>query len=411
MADPPRVLGVESCASVACHNATEPSPNSSVAQNEYRVWSASDPHARAYRSLAGERGAAMARLAGLGPATEAPLCLSCHTTAQAGAVAGPRLTREEGVSCEACHGAASPWIGPHARGLYHYDEVLAAGLYPTATVAARAAQCLRCHGPDAGVDHGLIAAGHPQLTFDLASYSRLQPAHFVVDHDYRQRKRPLAEAAVWAIGASAVVARRFRVLGDPPEGRAPLFPELSALNCDSCHVPIADVPPAPARPAAWRPRPILDFSEMPALLAVAAVVSPVLADEITTRQRAVEAAATGAGALGPAAIAFADAVDRLGADIARTGVSGPQARTAMQRLPAPEASISTRTAHATDFALRAFARSALDAGVLSQTDAQAVSQQLQSTAAEALRPGLAAADGARLRADLAGGTHLQEKTP
>ncbi len=411
MAEPPRVLGVESCASVACHNAAEPLPNSSVAQNEYRVWAASDPHARAYKSLSGERGVAMARLAGVGPATEAPLCLSCHTTAQAGAVPGPRLTREEGVSCEACHGAASPWIGPHARGLYHYDEVLAAGLYPTATIAARAAQCLRCHGPDAGVDHGLIAAGHPQLTFDLASYSRLQPAHFVVDHDYRQRKRPLAEAAVWAIGASAVVAKRFRVLGDPARGKTPLFPELSALNCESCHVPIADWPATSARPAAWRPRPILDLSEIPALLAVAAVVAPELADEIATRQRAVEAAAAGEGAFSPAANAFADAIDKLGASVARTGISGPQARTAMQRLPAPDAATSAHAVHATDFALRAFARSALDAGVLPAADALAVSQRLQSTVREAPRPDLAGADGARLRADLAGGTHFQEKTP
>jgi len=48
-------LGVASCAGNNCHGATERSEGSSVAQNEYLIWSKSDKHHRAYTVLLEER--------------------------------------------------------------------------------------------------------------------------------------------------------------------------------------------------------------------------------------------------------------------------------------------------------------------------------------------------------------------
>lgn len=374
-ADTPRVLGVATCGGSVCHDATEPAPNASVAQTEFRTWSTTDPHAKAWRTLTTEASAQIAQLAGVGAPTAAPLCLSCHTAARAGAPTGPRFTQQEGVSCEACHGPAEIWIGPHARGLYHYDEVLAAGLYPTASVAARTAQCLQCHGPGAGVDHHLVAAGHPTPRFDAAAYSRLQPAHFVVDRDYRQRKRPATEATLWAVGASGVLAARYRLLGKPD--MAGLFPEPALFACDSCHVPISDAPPPRAR-ADWTPREIIDLSELPALLAVGASVAPDATANLEARARAVRAALSDRARFPGAARALADAADAYARAIGEAGIGGSQASAALTtllvRTPAP------RGGDPAAFALRALARTTLEANTLSSSDSRALVAALEGLA-------------------------------
>ena len=64
-------LGVASCAGNNCHGATERSEGSSVAQNEYLIWSKSDKHHRAYTVLLEERGQRIARNLGLANAATA----------------------------------------------------------------------------------------------------------------------------------------------------------------------------------------------------------------------------------------------------------------------------------------------------------------------------------------------------
>ena len=304
------------------------------------------------------------------------------------------------MSCEACHGASSPWIGPHSRGVYQYDEVLAAGLFATADPSARAGMCARCHGPDGGVRHTLLAAGHPRLDFDLASFSRLQPAHYVVDSDYRQRKHPPTEAAIWAIGASTTVSARFRALGDPARSAA-LFPEFSLLSCGGCHVPLHENV-RPAMAPNWRPREILDLSEIPALRAVALATSPALAAEIDGRVQTLKASISRRAVFAAAALDLATVTDRLAVSLKTTNLSGAQALVALQSLP--DATAMAANPAAAESALRAIAalaRTSLESGVASPADARHLLAQLESLST--LRggdPPLQAADRAGLRAAL-----------
>jgi hypothetical protein len=230
-------LGVASCAGNNCHGATERSEGSSVAQNEYLIWSKSDKHRRAYAVLLEERGMRIARNLGLTNAATADMCLGCHTDPVPPAKRGPRFQLSDGVGCEACHGGASSWLGIHISGARHSDN-LAAGLYPTEQPAARAEKCLSCHVGDPADDnrfvtHRMMGAGHPRMPFELDTYTAIEPAHFVVD----QRKGAVNDVQVWAIGQAIDLYRRMGALLEPKRAPKGVFPELVLFDCQSCHHP------------------------------------------------------------------------------------------------------------------------------------------------------------------------------
>ena len=234
-------LGVASCAGNNCHGATERSEGSSVAQNEYLIWSKSDKHHRAYAVLLEERGVRIARNLGLPNAATADLCLGCHADNVPPARRGPRFQISDGVGCEACHGGASTWLGVHISGARH-SENLAAGLYPTERPAERAAKCLSCHFGDPADDnrfvtHRVMGAGHPRMGFELDTYTAVEPAHFVVDQRYIERKGPVNDVQVWAIGQAVELAKRMNAVLDPKRAPKGIFPELVLFDCQSCHHP------------------------------------------------------------------------------------------------------------------------------------------------------------------------------
>src|SRR5436305_159751 len=72
-------LGVATCGGGNCHGATERPTGSSVAGNEYIIWSKRDKHRQAYTVLLEERSLRMARAIGLPDAANQKLCLDCHT--------------------------------------------------------------------------------------------------------------------------------------------------------------------------------------------------------------------------------------------------------------------------------------------------------------------------------------------
>ncbi len=239
-------LGATTCGASTCHSAAEPWPNSAVSQREYIVWKESDPHANSWTALTSPRAKAITARLGLGAPTEQKLCLGCH------ALPLPPEKREEsfditeGVTCEACHGPASAWLGVHTAGLYFYGENLANGMYPTTDPSARADLCLGCHVGDGErfVSHNMMAAGHPTLPFELGFYSwftktnpenRAGYAHFTVDDDYLQRKPWPFGVRVWALGQVAQARRILELVVDPKNGPKGLFPELSHFECRACH--------------------------------------------------------------------------------------------------------------------------------------------------------------------------------
>jgi len=235
-------LGVATCASSVCHGSARPLPATAVQQNEYVTWSHFDPHSDAYRSLRSEKSAAIAGRLGIGPAEREPACLSCHSEYVEPASRGPRFQLEDGVGCEACHGAAFNWIASHDdRTPSTHVENLEPGLVALEKAEVRAAICAACHAGSADrfASHAMMAAGHPRLVFELDTYSELWRTsggreHYRADADYRQRKSSSGSVAIWLAGLLEN-ARRTLDLARSEKASSGMLPEFSLFNCYSCH--------------------------------------------------------------------------------------------------------------------------------------------------------------------------------
>jgi len=109
--------------------------------DQYSVWEKS-AHAKAFEVLATEEALAVAAEKGLGNPQEAPECLVCHTTqaflGDVGLDPKGKYTAEEGIGCEACHGAGSEYKSNKV--MKDPDAAKAAGL-----IMPGKEQCLECH--------------------------------------------------------------------------------------------------------------------------------------------------------------------------------------------------------------------------------------------------------------------------
>ena len=182
-AEPMKYIGPGSCAATACHGSVKPVAESRIFQNEYTTWILKDKHARAYQALTGEVGERMARILKLGAkAEESPKCLACHALYTTPDQRGRPFEIIEGVSCENCHGPAQAWLGQHTERESPEKHVasLKLGMADTRDVMHRTEKCLQCHLGTAQkfVDHEMIAAGHPDLFFELDSFSAVMPRHW-----------------------------------------------------------------------------------------------------------------------------------------------------------------------------------------------------------------------------------------
>lgn len=229
-------LGVATCSGSSCHGATERPRNSPVPGNEYLIWSTKDKHRNAYNVLLQDRAIRMARALGLPDAANQKMCLDCHADNVPANLRGRQFQISDGVACEACHGGASRWLGSHISGATHAQNI-AAGLYPTDQPVARAEKCLSCHMGDADhyIDHRIYGAGHPRLAFELDTFTAIQPAHFVVDAGYIQRKGKVTDVQVWATGQAVALVRRMDQVLNPKFAPKGLWPEFSMFDCQSCH--------------------------------------------------------------------------------------------------------------------------------------------------------------------------------
>lgn len=289
-------LGVASCSGSNCHGAEQRSPGSSVAQNEYLIWSRSDKHSKAYAVLKEARALRIARNLGLPDAVHAELCLNCHTDNVPPSRRGPRFHLADGVGCEACHGGASTWLGIHISGASHLQN-LAAGLYPTENPLARAEKCFSCHFGDADDDkrfvtHRIMGAGHPRMSFELDTYTMAQPAHFTVDKGYAARKGPVNHAQVWAAGQAMSLLLHARAVSSPMLAPKGLFPELVLFDCQSCHHPYdwrRAMPASAGLPTGWPP---LYDADAVMLRLIAGVAAPGEAAEVAAGDTALQRATT-----------------------------------------------------------------------------------------------------------------------
>jgi hypothetical protein len=218
----PHYIGAGGCASSNCHGATTPQAASDarILGNEYAMWSTGDKHSRAFQVLRESRGKRMAEILRIADDTRDRRCTVCH-------VAGsPEKSLSDGVACEACHGSAEQWLGPHTRANSHEASVKT-GMIDTRNLRVRANTCLGCHlgAPGQEVDHELIAAGHPDLVFELDTFTFAQPAH------HRARAANLRVRA-WAVGQSVALAQSMNLVAAHAEKS---WPEFSDLECYQCH--------------------------------------------------------------------------------------------------------------------------------------------------------------------------------
>lgn len=232
-------IGVGSCANGACHGASQPMAESAIRGDEYtsRVL---DPHFRAYEILNSELSKEIASYLEPGtPATKMGLCLDCHTV-NVSARRDQGIERLDGVSCEGCHGAAGGWWDRHYEDGWTHEDSLAAGLNDLRRPAKRADVCMDCHQGNAeqNVDHRLIAAGHPVLTFELDNYASIpELVHWRSDRERRRRQSHGVRA--WAVGQVVGLREGLELLAQRAGGDGP-WPEFAELSCSSCHHAVGD---------------------------------------------------------------------------------------------------------------------------------------------------------------------------
>src|ERR1700691_1343165 len=182
-AEKPKYTGPGSCASPACHGGVTVRTDTPVQQNEYATWVVKDKHARAFSVLSNDVAKRISSLMDLKQPDMEPRCLGCHALNVKDTERAETFRDiSDGVSCESCHGPASNWLGKHTENekYWKHEDSVKTGMKDLRDPANRAENCLRCHlgDKDNSVDHELIAAGHPDLVFELASYTAAMPKHW-----------------------------------------------------------------------------------------------------------------------------------------------------------------------------------------------------------------------------------------
>jgi hypothetical protein len=259
------LAGTSSCAARSCHGGIEPvekpAPGQTSLQNEFPNWVMQDKHAAAFRVLSSPLSQQIGDKLGLKPSEDAR-CLACHTNPLAARLpespssfVGQRVREERlfGVGCESCHGGADRWLDAHTRRSpdakqgwaksLDRKQVLDFGWRPMNDVETRAQTCAGCHVgapadekrglPLRDVNHDLIAAGHPRLSFELGTFLANMPPHW----DVKTTKRvPADEAHTWAVGQLVSAEAALELLANRADpGRHQPWPELAEYDCFACH--------------------------------------------------------------------------------------------------------------------------------------------------------------------------------
>ena len=256
-----KYIGTGSCSARACHGGIDVRTTTKVEQNEYSTWVTSDKHTRAYAVLKEPLGRQISAILKIGPAEKAQRCIVCHVVDAKESEYGKEFDASEGVGCESCHGPASKWLGPHIQPTALHADMVKLGLVDNKNVAVRTEKCLTCHlgAPGLNVDHELIAAGHPDLTFEIDSFDAVEPPHWI-EHLPDQKPPadgksdlPMFGARAWAIGQAVQLQQSMlRIARHAKQGP---WPEFSEMDCMTCHHSLTG-------PLSWRQQAL----EQPAVL-------------------------------------------------------------------------------------------------------------------------------------------------
>ena len=166
----PRFVGSQSCKSSSCHGG-------GADKNQSITWERKDAHTKAHEILGIDRSKRMAESLGIGDPQKSGRCTICHSPMEALPASRlmPNTKIDRGVSCETCHGPAEKWRLFHTRPDVSHDQRIASGLREAGDFYHRANVCIACHH---NLDAGLIAAGHPEMFFELDGQMAAEPPHW-----------------------------------------------------------------------------------------------------------------------------------------------------------------------------------------------------------------------------------------
>ena len=226
-----KFVGPGGCAASSCHGSVQPKTETEINQNEYSIWVVQDRHAEAFSVLSNPVSMRIGRILKIGRPDQNARCLSCHSLNPAPQERAQSFDLGDGVGCENCHGPASGWLGPHTTKNWTHQQSVALGMYDMKDLKSRTDRCLTCHlgTPEKFVDHELIAAGHPDLTFELDSFSAVMPRHWKVD----KVKHPWLDTQTWTVGQAEQLKQHLNRTGWRARGK--IWPEYAELDCFACH--------------------------------------------------------------------------------------------------------------------------------------------------------------------------------
>ena len=198
---PPRFTGSPSCATSMCHG------GAGELRHQTTVWQKQDIHSRTYNTLVNARSAQIAAALKIPDAATSSRCTTCHAPfhdVPKSAFLAEITKPAEGVSCESCHGPAEQWIRSHTRPDFSHRDRVLAGLRDLKHLYVRANSCVACHQT---VEPALLAAGHPELVFELDGQAVSQPKHWREKGDWHGPKAWLVGQAVALREMSAQINR------------------------------------------------------------------------------------------------------------------------------------------------------------------------------------------------------------
>jgi hypothetical protein len=104
-------------------------------------------------------------------------------------------------------------------------------MYDTRNLDRRSAKCLTCHlgTSEKFVDHEMIAAGHPDLTFELSFFTFVMPPHWKMP----ERDDPWRQVRAWGVGQAVQLRESLNRLAR--RANSPIWPEYGEMDCFACH--------------------------------------------------------------------------------------------------------------------------------------------------------------------------------
>lgn len=196
-----RFAGSPACATSLCHG------GAGELRHQHLTWQTKDIHSRTYNTLVNARSAQIAAALKLPDAATSARCTTCHAPfaeVSKAAFLNDVIKPTEGVACESCHGPAGPWLRSHTRPDFSHRDRVQAGLRDLQHLYVRANSCVACHQT---VEPALLAAGHPELLFELDGQAVAEPKHWREKGDWHGPKAWLVGQAVALREMSAQLTR------------------------------------------------------------------------------------------------------------------------------------------------------------------------------------------------------------